>query len=364
MKASPKVLWLNWRDIKNPDAGGAEVFEHEVAKRLVERGWDITLFSSRFQGCVPEDELDGVKIIRGGGRFQVYREAKDYTLAHLSEFDFIVDEINTRPFLTPKYVRNKPILALIHQLAKEYWFYETPWPISWVGYHYLERAWLRHYFGVKTITVSESTRADLTNLGFRDVHVVPEGLSVSVANTIPVKEKDPTLVFLGRLKRVKQPDHAIRAYKVIRSKCPEARLWILGDGYLRAELEKENVAGVEIKGRVTDSEKVQLISRAHILLFPAVREGFGLSIIEANARGTPAVGYNVPGVRDAIKDKETGLLVEPDNWHEMAEKALTLLQDTQLRESLAARSIQWARTMSWDTTATRVSEVTHYAGWS
>jgi len=359
-----KVLWFNWRDLKNPNAGGAEVFTHEVAKRLVRRGWSVTLFTSRFDGAASEEQLDGVEVVRRGGRFRVYHRAKDYARTHLVDFDIVVDEINTRPFMTPKFVRNKPIVALIHQLAKEYWFYETPWPISWIGYYYLERAWLENYLGVKTITVSESTRSDLTSLGFTDIHTVPEGLSIPPSDTIPEKETDPTLVFLGRLKRVKKPEHAIWAFELIRRELPETKLWIIGDGYLRKKLQDMAIRGVEFKGRVEEYEKVRLISRAHVLLYPAVREGWGLSISEANARGTPAVGYVVPGVKDAIKDGQTGFLVEPDDWRAMASKALILLKDEKLRYAMANRSIASARQFDWGTTTTRFMEIVQPLGLS
>lgn len=100
-----RVLWLNWRDIRNPEAGGAEVFTHEVAKRLVEGGWGVTLFTSTFPGGAREEELEGVEVVRRGGRFSVYGKAKDYCRKFVNDFDVVVDEINTRPFMTPRYPR-------------------------------------------------------------------------------------------------------------------------------------------------------------------------------------------------------------------------------------------------------------------
>jgi len=352
-----RILWLNWRDIRNPDAGGAEVFTHEVAKRLVRLGWSVTLFTSAFSHAKPEDEIDGVEIIRKGGRFGVYRKARDYCGKYEEDFDIIIDEINTRPFMTPRFVRARPIIALIHQLAREYWFYETPWPVSWVGYFYLERSWLSTYRRTRTVTVSESTKKDLIQWGFTDVHVVPEGLSVPVASEVPKKEPTPTLLFVGRLKRVKKPDHAIRAYRLVRETIPNARLWILGDGYMRKGLERIAGDGVTLKGRVEDSMKIELMTRAHVLVFPAVREGWGLSITESNARGTPAVAYDVPGVRDAISNGDTGLLVARDNWKALGEAACRLLRDQHLREEMAAKALKFASKFSWDKTCTQFAKI-------
>jgi glycosyltransferase involved in cell wall biosynthesis len=335
----------------NPDAGGAEVFTHEVAKRLVARGWSVTLFTSMFQGAEKEQDLDGVEIVRRGGRFGVYSKAKDYCRKFSSDSDVIVDEINTRPFMTPKYVRTRPIIALIHQLAREYWFYETPWPLSWIGYYYLEKAWLNHYRHVKTITVSQSTKTDLVDWGFNDVHVVPQGLSVEVVSGIPEKAERPTLLFVGRLKRAKKPDHAIRAFRMVRDRIPHAKLWVVGEGYLRRRLERMASEGVEFTGRVEQAVKVRLMTEAHVLLFPAVREGWGLSITEANARGSPAIAYDVPGVRDAIKNNKTGILVAPDDYVAMANGAIKLLEDSALMRTLSSEAITWAKNFSWDTTA-------------
>ena len=197
------ILWLNWKDIKNPEAGGAEVVTHEIAKRLVKTfGHEVTLFTSQFEKSLDSEDLDGVKIRRKGGKYSVYKHAQKFFEAESDAFDLIIDEINTRPFLTPKYVKNKcPILPLIHQLAREFWFYETPFPLSYLGYYYLENKWLSHYKNLRTLTVSNSTKKDLEKLGFRSITIIPEGLSVKPLDRPEKKEDHPTFVFVGRLKK-------------------------------------------------------------------------------------------------------------------------------------------------------------------
>src|SRR5271157_1278326 len=215
---SLKILWLNWRCWLNPDMGGAEVFTHEVAKRWVASGHEVSLFTSKFPGSKREDFLDGIEIVRGGGRLTVYQEAKkNYAKRFKAQkFDVVIDEINTVPFFAPKFIKNnEKVVALIHQLAREYWFYEMPFPISYLGYHFLENRWLKQYVDVPTVTVSESTRKDLANLGFKHVSVVPQGLNFKPLDCLPEKDSKPVVIFSGRLKRAKRPDHALKAFKMV-----------------------------------------------------------------------------------------------------------------------------------------------------
>lgn len=347
-----KILIFNWRDIKNPEAGGAEVFTHEIAKRLVKKGNEVILFASAFSGCKKEEILDGVNINRGGGKYSVYREAKEYYKKHFKEnFDIVIDEINTRPFFSPKFVNNGvKVVALIHQLAREFWFYETGFPVNYVGYYFLENRWLKNYKNIPTITVSESTKKDLLDLGFKKVAIVSEGINFKPLESIPEKENVPTLIFVGRLKKAKLPDHAIKAFKIFKEKFPDAKLWMVGNGYYREELEKISCPGIEFFGSVTKEKKLDLMSRAHAILVPAVREGWGLVVTEANAMGTPAIGYNVHGLRDSIRDTETGLLCNP-NPEAMGERAVELLEDEGLRKRLSRSALNWAREFDWDRSA-------------
>lgn len=347
------ILVMNWRDVRNPDAGGAEIFTHEVTRRWVAKGHEVTLLTSRFRGSDPEEVLEGVQIVRGGNRFTVYRHAKGVYLDRFRErVDVVVDEINTVPFGTPRYVNRKSTLfALIHQLAREFWSYETPFPASIVGRYLLEDHWLFPYRDVPTFTVSESTRQDLVALGFTKVAVVPEGSSIVPRLELPQKEELPTLIFVGRLRKVKLPFDALEAFSIVRQRLPEARLWIVGDGYLRESLEKKAPAGVTFFGKVSHEEKTDLLSRSHVLLYPAIREGWGLSVIEANSVGTPAVGYDVPGVRDSIRKGATGLLAEPGSPRRLAESALSLLTNPEAYSEVSRNALGWAGTFDWDITA-------------
>lgn len=224
------ILIYNWRDIKNPASGGAEVLTHEIAKRLVLKGHKITLFTSAFAGCNKNESIDGVDIIRSGGRFTVYLNAPKFYKKHAGEYDVVVDEINTRPFMTPDFVKDgTPVVALIHQLAREFWFYEMPFPINWIGNHILEDRWLKNYIDIPTITVSQSTKNDLIDLGFKDITIIPEGINFKPLPDVPEKEKKPTLIFVGRMGHAKLPDHVMEAFAYIKKSIPDAKLWMVGD---------------------------------------------------------------------------------------------------------------------------------------
>lgn len=344
--------------------GGAEVFTREVAERWVEAGHEVTLFASEFEGCRREEFVDGVRIVRSGGRFGVYRWAKRFYKERFSGegFDVVVDEINTRPFFAQKFVCNgERVVALIHQLAREYWFYETPFPVSYVGYYFLEKRWLRNYVDVPTVTVSESTRQDLLGLGFKRVFVVSEGLNFEPLSEIPEKESRPVVVFVGRLKRAKRPDHAVKAFRIVKEKFPEAELWVIGDGYFRKNLEKMAGDRVRFFGGLGNVERRGLVERAWVLVNPSVREGWGLNVVEANAFGTPCVAYDVAGLRDSVKNGETGVLVESGNVEDLAGKIVTVLENEDLRRKLSRNCLEYAKGFSWDKTSREFMKVLEWS---
>jgi len=249
------------------------------------------------------------------------------------------------------------IITLIHQLAREYWFYETPFPISYIGYYFLEKRWLRNYVDVPTVTVSESTRQDLLDLGFREVFVVPEGLNFNPLDEIPEKESYPVVAYVGRLKRAKRPDHAVKAFRIVKEKIPEAELWIIGDGYFRKDLEKMATDGVRFFGGLSDGERRELVKRAWVLVNPSVREGFGLNVVEANALGTPCIAYDVAGLRDSVKNDKTGLLAGAGSVEDLADKMVMVLKDDTLRARLSKNALEYSRKFGWDMSARGFEEV-------
>ena len=349
------ILIFNWRDIKNPTGGGAEIFTHENAKRWVKKDNDVTLFTSAFKNCENEEYIDGIRFIRSGGMLSIYKDARRYYKKLFSHegFDIIIDEINTRPFFTPKFVKNnEKIVVLIHQLAQEFWFYETPFPINFIGYHFLEKRWLRTYIDLPTVAVSNSTKNDLIDLGFKKIFLVSEGIGFSPLDKIPKKEVNPSIIFLGRLKKAKRPRILIEAFKLVKEKIPDAILLIAGDGYIREELEKKAGDGVEFLGHVSENEKINLLSKAWVLVNPSIREGWGINIIEANACGTPCIAFDVHGLRDSIVDGKTGLIVkDTSSVKSLGKTIVEFIQNSKLRKEFNYNALEWSAKFTWDRSA-------------
>ena len=306
-----RILILNWKDLTHPSAGGAEVLTEQVARELVARGHHVTLFCAAVAGKPEREHVAGVEIVRRGSRIGVYRASRGFWEDEgEGRFDVVVDEINTRPFLTPRWIRGTPIVALIHQLAREIWFYETPFPVAAMGRYVLEPWWLRAYRDVPALTVSASSARSLEQYhGWRNLTVIPEGHTPHPVPELP-KEAQPTVVFLGRLVAMKRPEDAIAAFRLVRGELPSAQLWVIGDGPLFPRLRRETVPGAEFLGRIGGDELVERLARAHVHVATAVREGWGLNVSEAALCGTPSIGYATPGLVDSVP-ASGGMLVEP-----------------------------------------------------
>ena len=356
------ILWFSWRDIKNPQAGGAEVFTHEVTRRLTKKGYNITLFTARFPGGSGQENIDGTNVIRDGGKYSVYSRARNYYQRNKDNFDLVIDEMNTKPFLTPKFVKEKPILGLVHQVPRKGLFYELPFPINYITYHYLVKRWFGNYKNVPTITVSESQKEILKTFGFQKIFVAPEGLSVTPLEQVPDKDPIPTIAFIGRLRGYKLPDHAVKAFSIIKKGMPDAKMFVIGDGYMRDKLEKMNVKDVAFCGRVDGQTKCDLLSRAHLVLVPSVEEGWGLVVTESNAMGTPTVAYNVAGLRDSVQHEHTGILVESNSPEELAKAALGLLNDKERLAKLSFNALKFSKSFSWDNTADAFDKIIRTVG--
>jgi len=354
-----KILILSWRDIKNPLNGGAETFTYENAKRWIASGHEVIWFSSDFGDCKKEETIDGIKIIRRGTETTVqYQAFRYYNKFFKGKFDLVIDQINTIPFFTPLYVKEKKI-ALIFQLAREVWFYEIFFPLSLIGF-ILEYFYLKIYTKTPVLTISESTKQNLLNLGFsKDIFILPVGISFKPLEQMPQKEPNPTLIFVGRLRKSKRIHHIIRALQIIRKKVPNIQLRLVGRSSRPRYMKKLNCLvkkynlqdNIIFHGYVDEQTKEDLIKQSHAIIITSIREGWGLVVSEANALSTPAVGYNVPGLRDSIIDGQTGLLTKKNNSSSLAQTILYFFDNEEVYNKLRRRALECARKLSWETSA-------------
>lgn len=349
-----RIAFFNWRDIKNPLAGGAEVYNHQILKRIVKEGHGVTLFTSSFPGSAPREFIDGIEHIRYGGRFLIYPESYSCYKKHIEgRYNVIVESINGVPFFTNLFAKEK-VVPFIHQLTRENWYSGISTPLAFLGYH-LEDSMLSIYRKNPAIVPSESTRSDLEELGFADIRVVHGAADIKPPKKIS-KEKEKTLIYLGRLTKSKRVDDVLRAFSMIRESGQDARLWIAGSGPEERNLKRlkgDLRLGEHVKffGKVSQEEKAELFSRAHLMLFPAVREGWGLVVLEANACGTPVIGYDVPGLRDSIRDGINGFLVDEGDISAMAKRSMELLRDMESLTRLGKMSIAFSDKFKWEKSA-------------
>lgn len=306
-----RILIFNWKDLAHPAAGGAEVFTEQVGRSLVGRGHSVTLFAAAVEDRPERELVDGVEIVRRGGRLGVYRAAQRFWAQQpQGSYDVVIDGINTRPFLCPRWIKDIPVVAVIYQLAREIWSYETPFPVSVLGRYVLEPWWLRTYRHVPAMTISATSAESLVrHHHWRDLTVVPMGSTPHPVPQVP-KERDPTVVFLGRLVAMKRPEDAVEAFQLLAQRFPSARLWMIGEGPLLARLHKDGPPGVAFLGRLDRDAVLDRLARAHVLVAPSVREGWGLNVSEAAACGTPSIAYAVSGLIDSVA-ASGGALVDP-----------------------------------------------------
>lgn len=355
------ILILNWRDIKNPLAGGAEQLTHEIARRWVRDGHTVKQISARFSGCLPREIVDGVTIVRLGQWWNVAIYAAFYYVLFLQkQVDVIIDEVHWFPYFSKLYSPKKTVL-LACEVANRRFYKLFPYPIA-AFFRLIERLYLRLYRNVPTMAISPSTKQELVDHGFSEgsISVIPMGVTLPDQLQRVQKEKKPTVLYLGRLNKLKGAEDAIDAFCIIHRELPSTRLWMVGGGErtyvesLKRRAKLYNLQDtVRFYGFVTDQQKFELLMKANVLIVPSIHEGWGLTVHEAAAVATPSVVYDVPGLRDTIDNGKSGLLVEP-NARSLASGTLFVLADIATYSVLSKKARMQVKKQSWDNTAAQV----------
>ncbi len=363
-----RILWYNWRCIKHPLAGGAEVYTHETARRLARQGHEIILVTSNPGNLPSREEIEGYQVIRAGGKYTVYLKARGtYRKLRRQGWkpDTVIDEVNTIPFQTPKYAE-EPVIMLIHQLCKDCWshaIHPLIQPIGWWLEKTLHKTYIEHAQNgrIKTIvTVSNSTRQDLIDLGYPPgkITIIPNGLDWEHYKDCPQKtqSKEDLAVYIGRITPYKKIEDILKAWRQVEQEKPKAHLVIAGRPDLKyvkklRKLEETlNLKNTEVRVNISQQEKKTLLAKAKTLIYTSTREGWGQTVLEAAACKTPTIAYNIPGLRDAVQHMKTGILVQPGNTRELAEKTIEILENAKLRNTLAENAYQNAKQYTWEKT--------------
>ena len=360
-----KILIFNWQDITNPLAGGAEVHLHEVFERLAARGHDVTLFCHHFDDAPREEVRNGIRIIRKGGRFLFnFHVFIEYLRRFRKEgYDVVIDDVNKIPFYTPLYVR-EPVQGVTHHLFGKSIFLETIFPLA--AYVYLaERLIKPVYRNVHFIIGSPSTANEYLEWGFSKDQVTV--VNYCVNKDIYYHDEsniydENRIAYFGRLKKYKSVDHLIRAMDRLKEAYPDLRLDIIGDGDDKQRLEDlTKELGLEDRitfhGFIDEDQKAPMLQKTNFVVNTSSKEGWGLTVVEANACGAPVVAANVPGLRDSVVDGETGLLYEFGNIDDLIEKMKVFLDSPATRNAFRERALSWAAKFDWEVAADETLEL-------
>ncbi len=360
-----RLLVINWQDRRNPQAGGAEVHLHEIFGRLAARGHDVRLLVSGWADGSVREVVDGMRVFRAGRRhtFPVHLRSLYESACHGTGIDLVVEDINKLPLYAPLWAR-KPVVGLVPHLFGTTAFREAAWPMAatvWAA----ERGIPWAYRGVPFQAISESTADDLESRGLdrSRIEVIHPGIDHERFRPGAEDSRfaEPTIVYVGRLKRYKGLEVVLQGLARLTGEGLEPRLLIAGRGDDRPRLERaarkmELAERVRFLGYLGEDEKVELLQRAWVNVYPSPKEGWGLTNVEAAACGTPTVASDSPGLRESVEDGVSGYLVahaDPLAW---GDRLRAILVDADRRRDLGAGATEHAARFSWDRAASETEQ--------
>ncbi len=347
-----KMLILNWRDARHPRAGGADFRLQRVYAPLVAAGHEVVLFCCGFKGGARTDVIEGIRVFRVGN---------DWTFAGLCLLrlrgwvaehapDVVVEDLNKLPFYSPLVYRG-PLVVQMHHLWRGSIFREAAWPIA-LGVWLAEESIRWVYRGCRFSVVSASTRDELVAMGFEGdgIAVIDNGADLE-AYVPGVGGRDQVLLWVGRVQRYKGPIQACQVLALLQDEFPELELVIVGEGPFRGAVERYGAKrGLKVRftGFISGAEKIGWFQRAAVHLQSSLKEGWGLSVIEANACGCVVVANDTTGLRDSVVDGVSGLLYRFDDVADAAAQVRRVLVDESLAAELRAGGLRRAEQFSWE----------------
>lgn len=331
------MLFVAWRDLAHPWAGGSEVLVDRLAEGMVAQGHRVTLLCGGPAGERP------YQVVRSGGTYSQYLRAPLAYQRRFRRSDLVVEVCNGMPYLSPLWC-GRPVVCLVNHVHTDLWPIRFRWPVSAAG-RFAESALMpwahrKNLF----VTVSASTSAVLQELGVGADRIRLICNGVEPPAPLAPRSPEPLFLALGRLTDYKRIDLLLRLWERVRP-VTGGRLVIAGDGPERRRLEALAPPDVVFTGRVSEEEKHRLLCAAWMLLHPAMIEGWGIVVVEAAIRGTPAIGFEVPGLRDSVVDGVTGRLVRSECQFASAWALLAI--DHQAREAFGRAARERALQMQW-----------------
>jgi len=353
-----RVHVLQWRDLDDPEAGGSEIHADEVLRRWAEVGLAVTLRTSQAAGAPAVADRHGYRVVRRGSRYSVFaRTAVAEVLRRMGPRDALVEIWNGVPWYSPIWFRG-PRVTWLHHIHGPMWDQIFPRPLAAARRFVEARLAPPFYRGTEVVTLADPSRDELLAAGFPAdrIHVVPPGVN-PVFSPGGTRSPSPLVVAIGRLVPVKRFDLLFDAVAEARGSVANLELVVVGEGYERAELEAQRHRmgadeWIHLPGRVHLAELIDLYRRAWVVASASLAEGWGMSLTEAAACGTPAVATAVTGHRHAIHDGATGVLV--DSPEELGPVLAGVLNDDARRTELGAAARRWAASLTWERTATEL----------
>jgi glycosyltransferase involved in cell wall biosynthesis len=358
-----RITMLAWRDLDDPEAGGSEIHASRVAALWGQAGIEVTMRTSYAPGAAQVSWRDGYRIIRKAGRYMVFpRAAFSEMMGWHGASDGLVEIWNGMPFFSPVWAR-RPRVVWLHHVHDTMWEMTLPPRLARLGRMVEFRVAPPLYRRTPIVTLSESSKDEIVDkLRFRpaDVTVVPPGIDGAFTPGTVGKSPAPLVVAVGRLVPVKRLDLLIDALAALKPRYPQLQAVIVSDGYEREALESQiaqldALDWISLPGRIDDDALIDLYRRAWVLASASAHEGWGMTITEAAACGTPAVATRIAGHADAIIDGKTGLLV--DDPRALAPALDRVLGDDGFRRSLAEAALEHAARFTWGATACGTLEV-------
>jgi glycosyltransferase involved in cell wall biosynthesis len=361
-----RVAVLNWRDIHHPHAGGAEIVSHEQAKGLVAHGHEVTFYAARFPGSSPEEWIDGYRVLRQGDRFGVYPRSAARLLrrARTERPDVVLEHVTGLPWYAPLW-SPAPTVPYFHHVIGPTYFRELAPPLAAVGWC-AERLAPSVYRGRPSLCPGAGSLRVFETLGYHasDFQLLPPGIQTQLYTPAGPKSAAPSMVLVGRIMRYKRFDLAIRALARLHPEMPELRLHVLGPdpAGIREELEaladRLGVGDVVLfHGRVPDETKRALLRCAWVNLVPSDQEGWGLTVMEAAACGTPSVGSDISGLSDVLVPGLTGATFRQGDAEDLARVLRSFLADEAARRQMGVDGRKFVETMTWESHITRLETV-------